>query len=109
MYFYEQVSDVAQGLRNHMLDDMVQHIDLSLNNALPWGFVLVILDPANVKNAAMPMKLWTGFLRCSDPNGSSRSHAPHSLHGQPQTWKLELTGGCEQLLVIWHVVKSCSA
>ena len=89
-------------------------IGLSLKSVLLWGVALVLLFPQQItrkshasrnKHKPMTTEFWACVSKRLDPNGSGFG-GPREPHNKPLRWKLALSRGSEQPLVIWYVMKS---
>ena len=57
------------------------------------------------KHKPITTEFWAGVSKRLDPDGSGFG-GPREPHDKPLRWKLALSRGSEQSLVIWYVVKS---
>ena len=98
--------------RKDALGDIVRAIGLSLRSVSLWGVALVLLfritrksHASRNKHKPITTEFWVGVPKRLDPNGSGFG-GPRGPHDKPPRWKLALSKGSEQPLVIWYVVKS---
>ena len=108
------MSDHTLSFRKDALGDNVRAIGLSLKSVLLWGVALVLLFLQKVtrkshasRNMHKPIttEFWACVSKRLDPNRSGFG-GPREPHDKPLRWKLALSRGSEQPLVIWYAVKS---